>query len=212
MVDQPLRYSPETFDCDTIDAAKQIILTASSSAETDRHWREDTPIIAAQLAEHLLVGGGQRVLDFRCGIGRVAKPFMALTACQIVGVDISASMRRMALDYVASPRFHTIAPEDLDEPSNQLFDAAYAVLVIQHCENPELEIRRIRNSLRPDGRFVLVNSTRRWLPTNQGWANDRVDVLAVASQLFRRVASFDPPGHYQPGADELHYGMVFVPR
>lgn len=209
MADQPLRYSSETFECDTVEAAKRIILTASSTEETHRHWREDTPVLAVQLAENLRVDGSHRVLDFGCGIGRLAKPLMALTACRVVGTDISASMRRMAIDYVSSPRFTAIAPEDLERGE---FDAAYAALVIQHCENPELELRRIHDGLKPGGRFVLVNSTRRWLPTDRGWANDRIDVMALASRFFRRVATFDPPGHYQPGADELHYGVVFVPR
>ena len=137
---------------------------------------------------------------------------MALAACRIVGADISASMRRMAIERLSSPRFNAIAPEDLDDPAVGPFDAAYAVLVIQHCEDPERELRRIHARLKPDGRFVLVNSTRRWLPTDRGWANDRVDVQALAGRYFKRIGSFDPPGHYQPGADELHYGMVLVPR
>ncbi len=211
MADCPLKYTSRIFDCDTVDAAKQIILTAPSAEETERHWRQDTPILAAQIADHLKVAGG-RILDFGCGIGRLAKPLMALTACRVVGADISQSMRRMALDRIPSPRFAAIAPEDLDEPSIGMFDAAYAALVIQHCEDPDKELRRIHGRLKPGGRFVLVNSTRRWLPTEQGWASDRIDVLALASHLFKREATFDPPGHYRPGADELHYGVVFVPR
>lgn len=122
-------------------------------------------------------------------------------------------MRQMALDYVASSRFGVLAPDELEASSNiGSFDAAYAVLVIQHCENPKVELRRVRDSLKPGGRFVLVNSTRRWLPTEQGWANDRIDVQALASRFFKREATFNPPGFYRPGADELHYGVTFVRR
>ena len=58
MVNYPPKYSSNVFDCDTVAAAKRIILTASSPEETERHWREDTPILAAQLADHLRVAGG----------------------------------------------------------------------------------------------------------------------------------------------------------
>lgn len=94
----------------------------------------------------------------------------------------------------------------------ETFDAAYAALVIQHCEDPEKELRRISDVLKPGGRFVLVNSTRRWVPTERGWSNDEIDVLKLAAGIFRRTAMFNPPRHYNPGSAELHYGAVFVRR
>ncbi|MBI1778588.1 MAG: class I SAM-dependent methyltransferase [Proteobacteria bacterium] len=215
MSDEPrFSYSSAIFECQTVDAAKQIILTAGSIEEVEAHWREDTPVLAAQLRQHLKLESEHRVMDFGCGIGRLAKPLVEVPGCHVVGVDISASMRRMAVDYVGSSRFSVAAPDEIfprraDDPG---FDAAYALLVIQHCQDPEKELQRISDSLKPTRHFVLVNSTRRWLPTDKGWASDSIDVLQLASRILRREGMFQPPRASTPGGAEAHYGAVFTRR
>ena len=37
----------------------------------------------------------ENVLDYGCGIGRIAKELILKTSCKVIGVDISESMRKM---------------------------------------------------------------------------------------------------------------------
>ena len=194
------KYRPSIFDCADLDAAKRIIITTMTAEENEYLWRVDTPLMAQLLVDHLKLSPASRVLDFGCGIGRIARALIEKVGCEIVGIDISASMRQMAQDYVASPRFSALEPARLAEdglPGS--FGAAYAIRVIQHAEWPGEELTRIAGSLRPDGRFALVNSYERCVPTTHGWATDGVDVLALANEIFRLDATFDHPVHvYRP--------------
>ena len=44
------------------------------------------------------------VLDYGCGVGRLAKAMIEAKGCAVIGLDISARMRTLAQDYVASDR------------------------------------------------------------------------------------------------------------
>jgi SAM-dependent methyltransferase len=181
----PPRFDPSIFTCQSVEQAKRIILTTHSIEETEAHWQEETPLIANLLIEHLQIRPEHTVLDFGCGIGRLAQPIISKTGCKVVGVDISASMRQMSIEYVASSRFRAHSPEDaFADESAATYNSAYSVPALQHCEWPGDELRRIHNVLVPSGRFMLINSVSRFVPTDQGWGDDGVDVLAIACELY----------------------------
>ena len=69
-------------------------------------------------------------------------------------------------------------------------DAAYSIWVLQHCLEPETDIDRIEMALKPGGRFHLISSLNRAVPTHAGWVNDGID---IRSQLKRR---FEETNHF----------------
>jgi len=115
-------------------------------------------------------------------------------------------MRALAAEYVGSPRFSTAAYEAfIAAPAlGGGFDAAFACYVLQHVERPDRDLPAIAASLRPGGRFVLVNSLTRWVPTTHGWAQDDFDVLAIAGATFDLVDApvFPPEIAALPGLDK----------
>ena len=182
----PPRYSPKVFDVTSEGEARSIILQGPTTGDTDERWRRETPWFGGLIQQALGVLPGSRVLDFGCGIGRLSKWLIDAVGCRVVGVDISAGMRRLAIDYVGSPRFTAVSYEDFraDPACGEGFDAAYAVYVLQHVERTDEDLPAIARGLRSGGRFLLANSSARWVPTTQGWGQDQFNVLALAGQSF----------------------------
>ncbi len=195
------RYDPSIFVCKDLDQAKRVILTLPTQAEVEWHWREETPRLARLIVEHLRIQAHHRVLDFGCGVGRLAKEIIALTGCTIVGVDISPTMRTMATNYVDVPEFSVAAPVDEFDTKSAAgaFDGAYAVLVLQHSEWPGEDVACIAHSLKLGGRFVLVNAPVRAVPTEIGWGDDGVDVFQIVNDILKFELRFEHPARaYTP--------------
>lgn len=144
MADTPIAYDPACFDVANAAQARCIILTPEDST-TDARWARETPYLTALLAEHLPLDEGSIVLDYGCGIGRLARELIAEFGCQVIGIDISPSMRSLAVEYVGSKRFRAVSPEELDclLADGLTWEVAYSVWVLQHCRDPAEDIARI---------------------------------------------------------------------
>jgi SAM-dependent methyltransferase len=188
-MNQPgITYNPHVFDVATIGDAMQIILTPEDST-TEHRWVTETPYLANLIARCFSLTEKSLVLDYGCGIGRLAKELIARHGCSVVGVDISASMRSIAVVYVGSDRFFTCPPPMLDRLTERgvAFDLALAVWVLQHCADVRDDIARITRALVPDGELFLVNQRSRAVPTVElGWVDDGLDVYALLKQGFRQ--------------------------
>ena len=181
-----LAYRPEVFNPKSLQEARRIILTPEPTVSTDQRWETETPYLVDALAAQLAPDRASLVLDYGCGIGRLAKALIARAGCTLLGADISASMRAYAHIYVESARFAATSPEGLECLTGHglRVDHAYAVWVLQHCLDPAAEIARIAAALAPGGRLCVINSTQRWVPTDRGWQSDGQDVLALLRGAF----------------------------
>ncbi len=187
-------YSPAVFNVGDVEQAKRIILTTEGKLTTDQRWRTETPYLLSLIENSIPLNADSLVLDYGCGIGRMAKALIERFGCRVVGVDISHSMRALAASYVGSDRFLACAPEALEWLGIN-FDAAMAIWVLQHCYRVETDIGRIHGALCPDGRLFVVNDCKRIVPTREhGWANDGKDVRGLLTESFGDVAggALDP--------------------
>ena len=189
------QYYPEIFDVSDMQRAKEIILTAEGpGADTESRWAAETPYVMELMRDALPLRPDMVVLDYGCGIGRMAKAMIDVHGCSVIGVDISASMRVLATEYVASDRFMAVSPSQLDLliGAGLRTHAAIAVWVLQHCFAPRDDIARIRRSLTPGGRVFVLNMPKRAVPAvvkaaaDNGffWASDKVDVAALLRAAF----------------------------
>ena len=94
MADGKLCYNPDIFRVRNLDEARRIILTNEGLADTDERWRKETPALVAGLCRELNLRKNQLLLDYGCGVGRLARELCAL-GCSVIGVDISPEMRTM---------------------------------------------------------------------------------------------------------------------
>ena len=130
------------------------------------------------------------LLDYGCGIGRLAYELIQRHNCRVVGVDISPSMRALSVVYTRSDRFMSCSHDMLEGLTARglRFDAALSLWVLQHCATPAQDIARIRNALRPDGQLFVVNGVFHSVPTlESGWVNDGLDVKAMLAAEFPLV-------------------------
>jgi SAM-dependent methyltransferase len=175
----------------------RIILTPEDST-TEHRWTNETPYLAEMFDR--FVGELSRssiVLDYGCGIGRLAKEIIARHGCRVIGVDISPTMRALSIIYVDDDRFFACAPEMLDTLSERdvIVDAAISVWVLQHCQSPAIDIARIRRALRKGKSFFVVNNLSRAVPTKErGWFNDGINIRDLLQTEFsaREEGRLDP--------------------
>jgi cyclopropane fatty-acyl-phospholipid synthase-like methyltransferase len=182
-------YNPDVFNVRDFPQARQIILTPEDST-TDARWQRETPHVCDLIGRTLDIKPGAFVLDYGCGIGRIAKELIARHGCHVIGVDISPGMRVLSNIYVESERFTACTPGMLAAMSERgfHFDAAVAILVLQHCPSPAHDIARLRAALAPSGRLFVLNGLKRSVPTHDaGWFDDRLDIKTLLTNEFAPI-------------------------
>jgi cyclopropane fatty-acyl-phospholipid synthase-like methyltransferase len=196
---QFVRYCPEIFNAKDVQHAKRIILTNEGGADSETRWQIETPYVIELILQSFALGPDMVVLDYGCGIGRMAKAMIEASGCRVIGLDISESMRRLARDYVGSDRFIVVSPSEYDVMVRDglRVNAAIAVWVLQHCLNPAEDITRIRRSMVADGRIFVLNMATRAVPAIDGgnkfaWVQDASDVAALLRAAFDVQAQGTP--------------------
>ena len=193
-----LLYHPGIFDVSDIERAKSIILTNEGpGADTGTRWAHETPYVMELLGQAVRLHVDMLVVDYGCGIGRLAKAMIEASGCSVIGVDVSPSMRALANNYVGSDRFTAMTPGQFDTlvGAGLRVHAAIFVWVLQHCFAPADDINRLRRGLAPDGRVFVLNMPTRAVPAvhdgasaDRGtftWVNDGVDVAGLLRAAFQ---------------------------
>lgn len=182
-------YDPGVFvNVNSIDAAKRIILTPEKELSTDQRWSAETPHVCDLIEHQVRLTGRSVVVDYGCGVGRIAKELIRRHACRVIGVDIAPNMRALAASYVKSDRFFAVAPDMLDMVKPQA-DLVVAVWTLQHVLSPGVETARIREMMKIDGAwlFVVNEVKHRFIPTDRGWMDDGLDVRKHLGERFRLI-------------------------
>lgn len=139
----------------------------------------ETPDIVARINGKLLSVAATKLLDWGCGIGRLARPLCHDYGFQVTGVDLSPDMRRLAVTYVGHPDFEVLGPmgfiDQLDERGHS-YDAAVAAWALQHIPKLEQACRALADALRPGAPLFLLNRVERVIPVIGGWVPDGKDV------------------------------------
>ena len=181
-----LTYNPGIFSVNNIDEARRIILTPETSS-TDERWNTETAMIADLVSQHCEIGPATVILDYGCGIGRMAKELISRHNCRVIGVDISPSMRALSVQYVDSDSFFACPPTMLSTllDGGLQFDVAVSIWVLQHCFKPADDIGHLRRALKDGGSLFVANNLHRAVPTREsGWANDGIDIRTTLSNVF----------------------------
>jgi SAM-dependent methyltransferase len=216
------RYFPEIFSAPNMTVAKQVIMTTEGPGDdTETRWARETPPLVELLGQELAIGPESLVLDYGCGIGRMAKALIETYGCRVIGVDISAQMRKLAVEYVGSTRF-IVAPPTLFEKFVQCglrVHAAIVIWVLQHSQNPGLDVTLIRRSLDSSARAYVLNAFARCVPTllpeerKVEWASDPIDVASILRDQFEVLSERKPPGLFHEGdRHNTIWGMTVRPR
>jgi len=188
-------YDPRIFEVSNLEEAKRIILTPEGGINTEDRWEKETPFTVKQIIDLLKTNNNSILIDYGCGIGRLAKGLIERLGCNILAVDISLTMRQLAPAYVNSPLFSVCSPEVLDSliANGLSVDSVYSVWVLQHCLDPLQDLLRIKRVLKPGGYLYILNNVCRAVPTDKGWINDSINVVDILKRLFKEVWSSPIP-------------------
>ena len=194
-----LTYNPTIFDVADEDAARQIILTPDPDQDTATRWERETPYFGGLAQAFLAPGPEDVVVDFGCGIGRLSRELIARSGCRVLGVDISESMRRLAVDYVASDRFEAVSPETFSArvASGLRIGGALAIWVLQHCLRPLDAVSVLRDALSAEARLLVVNTHQRCVPVHEApWADDELKIRTMLAETLRQTAIGELDGRF----------------
>lgn len=178
------------FQPNNFEEGKNQVVGNCNDILMDERWKEETPIFRDIILQGL-PETCKTVLDYGCGVGRLAKEVLeANRQIKVIGVDSSKGMLKEAKNYVLSDRFTTKTVEEF----NEKVDFAYCVYVFQHI--PALELRdAIRQVAESTDRMLLVNSIVRMAVSGGGFVNDGVSVLDEVARYFTKFRSAIPFGH-----------------
>jgi len=185
-----MSYLSRAFDVTTFDQAKNVVLTTDPNDPAK--FAKETDFLIDAIAKQNIITSGSSVLDFGCGMGRVSKQLIERFDCTVYGTDISDSMLTFAKLYIANiKKFH--AQHIYDIASS--IDVCLCILTLQHVENPQAEIDSIYKVIKPNGYLILLNETKRWIPSGLDhnryvvWEDDGYDVIGSISSRFKKIDS-----------------------
>jgi cyclopropane fatty-acyl-phospholipid synthase-like methyltransferase len=195
-------YHPAIFDIKNIEQARKVILTDEGST-TDERWETETPYLTDLIGGLVNIAANTILVDYGCGIGRIAKELIKRYGCRVIGVDISENMRALSVGYVQSNRFLSCSPEMLDALIERGFvaDVAIAIWVLQHCLTPAEDIDRLRRCMKPGGNLFVLNNVYRAVPTREAaWVNDGLDIKKLLGDQFSMLQQGNLPEDKMPPA------------
>ena len=185
-----LTYFKEIFDAETLEQAKDIVLTPDPN-DVNKFIFE-TQWLIKFINAHFNVNEKTKVLDFGCGMGRISKELIETFDCFVKGIDISDNMLSIAKEYVDSDKFFPDKSHSIQD-----IDLVISSFVLQHSENPEQDIENLYTVMKPNGIFVLVNEPNRFVPTGVNednyviWNDDKVDIIELMKTKFKFIDKYN---------------------
>lgn len=137
------------------DDARAIAYAALEYPGTYYLAYRDLPAI---IAEHV---SGREALDFGCGAGRSTR-FLQRLGFRATGIDISASMVRLARSADPGGTYHQVADGDFGALGDRHFDLVLSAFAFDNIPGTGKRrdlLRGLAGRLAPGGRIVLLGST-----------------------------------------------------
>src|ERR1035441_306866 len=105
-----------SFTPHTIEEGIESVVGSSNGLTADVRMRDETPLFTKAILRNL-PKGCTKILDYGCGIGRLATELLATepTYVSILGVDTSEEELALAHEYVSSPRLSTCRPSEIKQ-------------------------------------------------------------------------------------------------
>lgn len=185
------QYHPQVFDPTDMTEAKRISLPDyPEGPNSDERWEKETPWLLDRIEKELGLAPGKWILDYGCGVGRIAKK-LCEKGYMVLGVEQSAAMRKFAMEYVNDPaHFLCVSNEMLKQlvETGLRVDGAYSVWCVYLCPETGDIYTSIRSAMKFNAKFINVNvKDRRYIPSlapDFRWIEDAVNVWRIADVFF----------------------------
>jgi ubiquinone/menaquinone biosynthesis C-methylase UbiE len=184
------KFNPDFFKPFSIDHAKKIILTDNTITD---QWESETEWTINFFNEKNLFNKDSIVLDWGCGIGRLAKPIIEKFNCKVVGVDFQPNMLKYATEYVNNSNFTAISNEEFFQLPDDYFTVGIAVWALMHTMNTPKIIEDIQKKLNYNSRFCVFDANDKAWPVKPIDIHDGVtedDILLEYYSMDRNDIEF----------------------
>jgi ubiquinone/menaquinone biosynthesis C-methylase UbiE len=156
-----VKYNYDFFEPTDIEHAKKIILTDDSIPD---QWETETKWTMKYFRETNLFNEDSVVLDWGCGIGRLAKPIIEEFNCKVIGVDFQSKMLEYATKYVNHSNFTAINNAEFSRLPDNYFTVGIAVWALQHTIDTKTIIKNIRKKLKFNSKFCVFDAKMKSWP------------------------------------------------
>ena len=152
----------DTFESNPADLVTKVEYDAI--AQEYRDIKSKLPLVKfVEIPSLLSLAGnvnGLKVLDLACGDGKYARLFKALGATEVVGVDLSSEMIKLAKNQSNNISYFVGDAAKLLDLKLGQFDLVAAAYLLNYASSVAVlkaMIYSIKLSLKPNGRFVTLN-------------------------------------------------------
>ncbi len=144
---------------DRIENEKKHGLKISTNAEAIWNWESPAGKVRANRRAQILVDVGKitntsKVLEIGCGTGLFTRKIIEISKCNIIAIDISADLLKIAKEKISTVDFRHGDAMNLDFPENT-FDVVYGSSVLHHLDM-ERAYKEFFRVLKPGGRIVFA--------------------------------------------------------
>jgi SAM-dependent methyltransferase len=213
MIDQQnfrrFEFQPAFFRQENIELAKSVILSPVVNASTEQRWYQETEYTMDIISKHWKITPETVILDYGCGIGRMAKALIDKFGCYVVGVDTEPVMQSYAIQYVWNDHFFPCGPRMLDKLDVR-FDYALGIWVLLHALKPSEDIEMIRRHLMVGGGLFVINEHARRIPTTEEiMIDDGIKIADLLANEFKvvKTSQVDYLSHNKEFTDCAWYGL-----
>ena len=152
-------------------------------------------VIINRILDNAEVGEGMTVLDVACGTGVMFDYYLSRGVSQVVGIDISPEMAKIAAaKYAGDPRVQVICGDVEEYAFEQKFDRVVVYNAFPHFPHPKRLIKILSELLGADGRLTIAHgASREAIDGHHSGAASRVSNGLMDAQSLKRIfdARFD---------------------
>ncbi len=185
-------YFSQFLSPQNMQEAKELSFEQQKDAEND-YFDSDAKWICEQIMKSQQVKESQLVVDFGCGVGRIAK-LLCQENINVIGVDASEQMCNYAVEYVNDfKHFSTISPFSFSSMALKGLKVDHAIIADTLCSCPTAEISTIfkllNNALKEGGYlFVVAHPTKNQVPFKK--PNGEVMLVENNVDFWRLLESY----------------------
>ena len=152
-------------------------------------------IIINRILDNAEVGEGMSVLDVACGTGVMFDYYLSRGVTDIVGIDISPEMAKIAsAKYAGDPRIRVVCGDVEEYAFDRKFDRIVVYNAFPHFPHPKRLIKILSELLTEDGRLTVAHgASREAIDDHHSGAASKVSNGLMDAQSLKRIfdARFD---------------------
>ena len=170
-----------SFTPHTIEEGIESVVGSSNGLTAAVRMRDETPLFAKAILRNLPKGCTE-ILDYGCGIGRLAKELLDQnSSLTILGADTSTEELGLATAYVSNGRFSICHPLEI----NQQFRLIYCIYVLQHVASADLQfvVQNLYSKLSDDGVLIYCSAETSGVREELAKSFDEVGPLFLEAEI-----------------------------